>query len=124
MSEIRDNHKLMQVFYKEGQHLIEEMRKDLSTLSKEPDPEILRRLFRYAHIIKSSSGSVGFSDLEKVTQALEEIFRAAIDEKLAISPDAITLFVESVEVCQKLLDGQKVASCQELLERLNTIFHA
>ena len=124
MSEISDNHELMQVFYKEGQDLIEEMRKDLSILSEEPDPEVLRRLFRYAHIVKSSSGSVGFSDLEKVTEALEKIFRAASDERLVISADVIPLLGESVEVCQKLLNREKVASFEELLERLNSSFHA
>ncbi|MEE8382569.1 MAG: Hpt domain-containing protein [Thermodesulfobacteriota bacterium] len=111
----------MQEFYKEVQDLIEEMRKDISALSEKPDAEILRRLFRYAHIIKSSSGSVGFGDLEKVTQALEEIFRAASSERLVISADVIPLLVESVEVCQKLLNGQKVASFEELLKRLNGI---
>ena len=64
MSEIFDNDDLMEAFYEEAQNLIDKMRQDLAALSERRDSNILQNIFRYAHIIKSSSGTVGFDDLE------------------------------------------------------------
>ena len=63
------------------------------------------------------------NDLEKVTQTLEKIFRAASDERFAISADVLPLLVESVEVCEKLLNRKEVTCYEELLEQLNSILH-
>ena len=121
MSDKTDNQDLMDVFYEETQSLIDEMRKDLPSLGEERVPTILNRLFRSAHIIKSSSGAVGFDDLREVAQALEKIFTAAKDEKFEINVDVIPLLSESVEACQKMLNKEEVADYKELLERMNSI---
>lgn len=121
MSEIFDDDELMEAFYKETQNLIDKMRKDLTALSERRDSNILQNLFRYAHIIKSSSGTVGFDDLKKVAQALEKIFKAVSDDKSVITADVIPLLSESVEACQKLINKEKVVGYKKLLERLNSI---
>jgi two-component system chemotaxis sensor kinase CheA len=121
MSEIFDDDELMEAFYEESQNLIDKMRKDLAALSERRDSNILQNLFRHAHIIKSSSGAVGFDDLKKVAQALEKIFKAGSDDKSVITADFIPLLSESVEACQKLLNKEKVVGYKKLLERLNSI---
>lgn len=123
MSEIFDDDELMEAFYEETQNLIDKMRQDLAALSERRVPTILKRFFRYAHIIKSSSGTVGFDDLKKVAQALEKIFKAGSDDKSVITADVIPLLSESVEACQKLLNKEKVVGYKKLLERLNSIIH-
>ncbi len=123
MSEIFDDDELMEAFYEEAQDLIDKMRKDLAALSERRDSIILQNLFRYAHIIKSSSGTVGFDDLKKVAQALEQIFKAGSDDKSVITADVIPLLSESIEACQKLLNKEKVVGYKKLLERLNSIIH-
>lgn len=82
----------------------------------------VRRLFRCAHTIKSSSGSVGFDDLEKVTQSLERIFQVARDKSLAIGSDVIPLLMESADLCERLLRREEVTCYEELLERLKDVF--
>ena len=119
MSDKTVSQELMEVFYGETQSLIDEMRKDLLILGKGRVSHILSRLFRCVHIIKSSSGAVGFDDLREIAQALEKIFKAAKDEKSKINADVITLLSESIEACQKLLNKEEVAGYKELLERLN-----
>ena len=126
MANITDNKELMDIFYEEAQSLIDEMRSDLSILSQgqemsEDQSAVLRRLFRCAHIIKTSSASVGLDDLNKVTEALERIFKMAGDERFAMTADIISLLSESVEVCQKLLNGAEIVGRKELLDRLNSI---
>lgn len=144
MANITDNGELIDIFYEEVQSLIDEMRGNLSTLSQgqetrdeivcssnEPSElsqaalrdqsAVLRRLFRCAHIIRSSSQSVGLDGLEKVAGALEKIFKKAGDEKFVMTADFISLFSESVEACQKLLNGAEIVGHKGLLDRLNAV---
>ncbi len=144
MANITDNGELMDIFYEEAQSLIDEMRGNLSTLSQgqeardkiacssnEPfelsqialrdQSAVLRRLFRCAHIIKSSSASVGLIELSKVAEALEKFFKKAGDEKIVMTADVISLLSESVEACQKLLNKEEITGHKELLDRLNSV---
>ncbi len=123
MSDKIDNHELIEVFYGETQELIDKMRKDLLALDKgqETASAILYRLFRYTHIIKSSSAIVGFKDLGKVAQSLEKVFEAASNRRFVLTADVISLFSESIEACQKLLNEEEVVGYSKLLERLNSI---
>ncbi len=144
MANITDNGELMDIFYEEAQSLIDETRQGLSTLSQgrqtrdkivcssnEPfelsqttlaeQSAVLRRLFRCAHIIKSSSASVGLIELSKVAEALERIFKKASNERFVMTADIISLLSESVEACQKLLNKEEIAGHKELLGRLNSI---
>ena len=144
MADITDNGELIDIFYEEAQSLIDEMRDNLSTLSQGQETRdeiacssnepfelcqttlpgqsiVLGHLFRCAHIIKSSSASVGLIELSKVAEALERIFKKTGDEKFAVTVEVISLFSEGVEACQKLLNGEKIVGHKELLERLNSI---
>lgn len=132
MTDIIKNHELMNVFYQETQNLIDEMKKDLAVLSQggerktEEQTErssVLNRLFRDAHIMKSSSASVGFDDLAKLTQSLEKIFKMASYEKLVMTADVVSLLSQCVEACQKILNNERVAGYEELLEQLNSTLH-
>ncbi len=134
----------MDIFYEEAQSLIDQTRQGLSTLSQgqeardkiacssdEPfelsqttlreQSATLRRLFRCAHTIKSSSASVGLIELSKVAEALEKFFKKAGDERFVMTADIISLLSESVEACQKLLNKEEIAGYKELLNRLNSI---
>lgn len=121
MSEMSDNQELMDVFYQEAQDLIEKMKTDLASLSKEKKPENLNRLYRCAHTLKGSAGVVDFDKLQSVAQALAKIFKVAKDGKLEIDADIISLLSDSVEVCQKLLNEEEVTNYKELLKQLNNI---
>lgn len=115
---------LMEAFYQEAHDLIAEMGKDLSSLCEERDPTILHRLYRCAHTIKSSSGSVGYNELHKMTQALEQIFKAASEGRYEINDEAISLFSASVDACRRLLhEGKEAAGYKGLLERLHSLIH-
>jgi len=123
MSDITDNQELMDIFYEETQAHIAEMRKGVSTLGEEYVPTILHRLNLCAHNLKSSSGVVGFYELSKLSSALEKIFKKAKVERIALNADDISLLSHSIEVCQKLLNGEKVVGYKELLSQLNKFTH-
>ncbi len=126
MANITDNGELMDIFYEETQSLIDQMRQGLSTLSQGQETNqnqsaFLHCLFRCAHIIKTSSASVGLDELRKVTEALEKFFKKAGDERFVMTADIISLLSESVETCQKLLNKEEIVGYKELLDRLNNI---
>ncbi len=143
MADVTNNGELMDIFYEETQNLIDEMRQHLSVLSQEPETSnettsssnepfglsqdavpdqssAFRRLFRCAHIIRSSSRSVGLDGLEEVAEALEKIFNKVGDERFVMTAEVVSLLSESVEACQKLLN-QEIVGHKELLDRLNGI---
>jgi len=122
MSEIIDDQQLRNIFYKETQILVDEMRKDLSDLrekqksgnhivSDDSQPEehsaMLNRLFRNAHTIKSNSGIMGFEDMRQIAESLEKIFKTARDKGKAMNVSVISQLSESVEACQRLLNGER-----------------
>jgi two-component system chemotaxis sensor kinase CheA len=122
MSDKTDSEDLMDIFYEETQSLIDEMRKELSTLGGAKVPSAFYHLFRCVHIIKSSSGAVGFDNLRDIAHALEKIFKVEKEKGFKINADVIALFSESVEACQRLLNEEEVVGYKELLERLNKYF--
>ncbi len=123
LSNITDNQELMNIFFDETQSLINEIRKELSVLEKDQkiSSTIYRRLFRYAHIITSSSYTVGFDSLAEMAKALEKFFRAAEEENIEIHSGIISLLLECNEVCQKLLKKEEVHEYRKLLEQLNDL---
>ena len=122
-SAIIDDHELMEAFYQEAHDLISEMEKDLPVLANERDPTVFHRLFRCAHTIKSSSGSVGYNELHEMTHALEKTFKEAEVGRCEINDDAISLFSASVEACRRLLHEEEAVGYKGLLERLNRMIH-
>jgi two-component system chemotaxis sensor kinase CheA len=112
---------LMDIFLEEAHDLIDEMKRDLSSLSEEPNAANLNDLFRCAHTLKSSSGIVGFDNLHELALALEETFKRIKDEKCETDPQLICLLSEGIEACQKLLNGEEVEGYNELLEELGKI---
>jgi two-component system chemotaxis sensor kinase CheA len=116
-----DDKELMDVFLEEAYRLIHEMRRELSSLSVKLNPANLANLFRYAHTLKGSSDSVGFSRLSEIAILLQEIFRAAKDAKLKIDADIIPLLSQGVEACQALLNGEETEEFDELLEQLEQL---
>jgi two-component system chemotaxis sensor kinase CheA len=130
MSSITNDRELMKVFYQETRNLIDQMRKDISVLSEEQDRSgdeqskclsVLERLFRCAHIMKSSSASVGLNDLEKLTLSLEKTFKKALDGELVLTVELLPLLSESVETCQRILNEEEVVGYDGLLEQLKCI---
>jgi chemotaxis protein histidine kinase CheA len=113
---------LMDVFFKEAHGLIDEMRRDLGSLSEERNPTNLGNLFRCAHTLKGSSGIVGFDNLHELALSLERTTKAVEDENCEINPELISLLLEGIEACQTLLDGGEVEGIGELIiEQLNRI---
>jgi two-component system chemotaxis sensor kinase CheA len=118
---MNDDKELMDVFFKEAHDLIDEMRRELASLSEERNPTNLGNLFRCAHTLKGSSGIVGLNNLHELALALERIAKAMKDGKCEINAELIPLLSEAIEACQALLDEQEVEGYNELMKELGKI---
>ncbi len=118
---MNDDKELMDVFFKEAHGLLDEMRSELTSLIEEPDTANLDNLFRCAHTLKGSSGSVGFDKVHEISLLLQDIFKSAKDGRLEIRTDIIPLLSRGVEACQKLLNGEEEEGIGELLKKLENI---
>ena len=67
-------------YVSEVKELLEESRKDIMTLkNSQDDPETLSRLLRNLHTIKGNSRMLGFSTIEKLAHAVEDIYKSVND---------------------------------------------
>jgi chemotaxis protein histidine kinase CheA len=123
MPEITDDGQLMQVFYQETRSLIEQMRKELSGLNPEsgaPKEQLtaIGRMFRCAHIVKSSAGTVGLDRLAALSHALEGILKAAAEGRITMTSDLLRSVDGGVQACGDLLSGKEVKNWESLVENL------
>lgn len=127
MSKVIYNRELMKVFRDESHSEINAIRRSLSLLGKEPGEDkksyLIKELFRYAHTLKGSSGTIGFSKLAEIAKVLEEIFKAARDGKLEINASIISLLDEGASVCEVLLEKKKVLNYKDLMKRLSGLIN-
>ncbi|WP_160285441.1 chemotaxis protein CheA [Pseudomonas knackmussii] len=98
----------LQVFFEETDEHLATLELLLIGLDLEqPDAETLNGIFRAAHSIKGSSGMFGFDDLTAVTHELETLLDRIRCGHTALHPDMITVFLETRDLLQRLLDVQR-----------------
>lgn len=117
-----------QTFFEESFEGLDSMESGLLDLqSGSTDPEVINTIFRAAHSIKGGSGTFGFTDVAKFTHVLETLLNEMRDGRRAVTPAAINLLLESVDVLRammtavrgkKTIDKENVAETQLLLEKM------
>ncbi|ANI81716.1 chemotaxis protein CheA [Kosakonia oryzae] len=100
-----------QAFFDEADELLADMEKhllDLDLLS--PDREVLNAIFRAAHSIKGGAGTFGFSALQQTMHILENLLDDVRSDKLRITEEIRSLFLEGKDIMQDQLDAYKSSS--------------
>ena len=102
----------------------------LVELERNPnDPELLSDIFRLVHTIKGTCGFLGLPRLEGVAHASENVLGKIRDNELDVTPAAITLVLESIDVIKELLavleetESEPDGDDSELIGRLNELAH-
>jgi two-component system, chemotaxis family, sensor kinase CheA len=73
----------------------------------EGDPnnkDVLQKIFRLVHTIKGTCGFIGLQRLEKVAHASENVLGKFRDGVLSVTPDAVTLILESLDAIKDILE--------------------
>lgn len=79
---------------------------DLVTLERDPsERETLARVFRTVHTVKGSAGFLGFSRLEGVTHAGENLLSRLRAGSLACTPEIITALLRVVDAIKRVVSA-------------------
>jgi two-component system chemotaxis sensor kinase CheA len=93
-------------FLVESREGLDHMERDLVLLEKAPgDAEILKRVFRAAHTIKGAAGFLGFTRLQQVTHAGENLLALLRDGKLHLDAARTSALLSMLDSLRALLEG-------------------
>jgi len=100
-----DSNQYRQLFIEEAREHIEALTKLLLTLEKDQQNiEVVNMLFRSAHTLKSSSGMMGYNDLQELTHAMEDIFDDMRKGNVP-SSNLISVLLECVDALSSKLEN-------------------
>ncbi|MCR4403520.1 MAG: chemotaxis protein CheA [Firmicutes bacterium] len=66
------------------------------------DPHLLQDMFRIAHTVKGSSATVGHSSMSTLAHAMEDVFAAMRDGRLAPCRELVNVLLEAVDGLRRL----------------------
>jgi two-component system chemotaxis sensor kinase CheA len=99
-----ENDDIIKEFIVESHENIDRLDNDLVALEKDPSSkDILARIFRATHTIKGTCGFFGFSKLQTVTHAGENLLARLRDGQLALTAEMTTALLAMVDVVRELL---------------------
>ncbi|MEQ9498351.1 MAG: chemotaxis protein CheA [Deltaproteobacteria bacterium] len=119
------------IFFEEAEEGLETMEQGLLELDDgSKDPELINTIFRAAHSIKGGSGTFGFSELIEFTHSMESLLDAMRSGDKAITTEATSALLESVDHLRALLTDARnnepidSESSRPYIDRLNAILGA
>src|SRR6516225_6905169 len=96
---------IQQTFIAESRELLRAMESALLELEKAPqDAELINAVFRAAHTIKGSSGTIHFDAIVEFTHAMESVLQLIRSRELSIGDDLIELLLKCGDHVSGLLD--------------------
>lgn len=99
-----DFKKVYGVFVDEAMEKLAELEDGLLQLEKSPDDkELINTIFRAAHTIKGSSGSIGLKDISTFTHHVEEILDMVRQDKIMPSKELIDVLLESTDMIKEMV---------------------
>lgn len=112
----------IKVFKEEAQELLAKLREGLSHWHEQRggahNPQAAQELFRCAHTLKGLAGAVQQQALAELSKALTEILRAVKDGRATLTNGQRPLLLRSVNACQALIEQQRIAEYETLLNAL------
>ncbi len=86
-------------------------------------PALLREMNRLAHSMKGASRAVGIGVIETIAHYMEEMFNAALNDKLALTPEVCDLLYDGLDIVQHVVNGEENPTdvLAEVLGRLEQI---
>jgi chemotaxis protein histidine kinase CheA len=91
-------------FQTEAADLLNELDSSLLQLEAEPaHGELINRVFRAIHTLKGSGATAGFDRLSHFAHRVEEVFNAARDGKVQITPELVDLALRACDLLRTLL---------------------
>lgn len=113
-----DDTELLNIFWLEVSEHLETLNNALLQVEMKPsdadadDDEAhqaaLREMNRVAHSMKGAARAVGISVIETISHYMEEVFGAAFEGKLELTPDVADTVYDSLDLIQNVADGEEL----------------
>lgn len=104
----KDN-ELLNIFWEEvGEYLssLNEALLQIEMASGDEQMAMLREMNRVAHSMKGAARAVGFGLIETIAHYMEEVFQAALNNHLEISPDMADTLYDGLDLIQNTMAGE------------------
>lgn len=116
------------IFVEESSEHLEVIENGLLQLERNPDDEeLLNSVFRSAHTIKGSSGTVGLPDIARFTHVMEEILEQMRAGQLRAEKGIINTLLEALDLIKEMIAAVATEEqfpferCTPLLEQMQQI---
>ncbi|WP_157146948.1 chemotaxis protein CheA [Brachyspira pilosicoli] len=105
-----DSDEFISIFLSEANEIVEGLENDLVLLEdNKSDEDLLNKIFRSAHTLKSSAGTVGFTTMSELNHVAENLLEKVRSGKLDVTPQMITVLLEFLDtvklMLQNIVDG-------------------
>src|SRR5438067_8215240 len=110
---------IQQTFIAESRELLRDMESALLRLESAPqDVELINAVFRAAHTIKGSSGTINFDAIAEFTHAMESVLQLIRSGELPIDGPLVALLLECGDHVSTLLDCLVASDKEAAFERI------
>ena len=118
-----DSDEFISIFLSEANEIVEGLENDLVLLEdNKSDEDLLNKIFRSAHTLKSSAGTVGFTTMSELNHVAENLLEKVRSGKLDVTPTMITVLLEFLDtvkiMLQNIIDGNGEADGVNNIESL------
>lgn len=118
-----DSDEFISIFLSEANEIVEGLENDLVLLEdNKSDEDLLNKIFRSAHTLKSSAGTVGFTTMSELNHVAENLLEKVRSGKLDVTPTMITVLLEFLDtvkiMLQNIIDGKGEADRVNNIESL------
>ena len=101
-----DLEKMRAIFVEEAEERVAELEDGLLRLEKSPnDDELLNMIFRAAHTIKGSGGTLGFNQIAEFTHDMEEILDSVRRKEIASNGELITILLAATDAIKEMVES-------------------
>lgn len=119
-----DQAKFLNLFLCEADEQLGRLEEGILALETSPTPQVIQELFRTAHTLKGSAGSMGFAGISGLTHCMENVLDRLRDGRLEVSPPLVNLLLDSLDRLKVLREevgdtGHEQAAVADLCGRLD-----
>jgi len=107
----------LSTFIDETKEYMSTLNEQMLLLEKEPDNmEAINEIFRTIHTLKGMSGTMGFSNMAKLSHRMENVFDLIRTEKLRVTHENSDLLFAGVDLLEKMTDAISTGGSDESVD--------
>ena len=101
---------IVEGFIAESKEHLDTIGNDFLNLAKQkdnPDPELVDKVFRAIHSVKSATGFLGLSNMNRLSLFMEKLLTLMRTEEIRPEPEFIDALLEGADLLTAMLDNVK-----------------